>query len=105
MFMGQLNHLLNHHTKGRLSDDTCLYLNYSPRLALELVETNRLFQGTAKDQTRSSADWSRPTNASLSPLTQKGPEGDSLWYGCLPWGHLYLLHLLQNTPLVTAGTT
>lgn len=50
MFMGQLNHLLNHLTKGRLSDQTCLYLNYSPRLASEPVETNRLFQGTARDQ-------------------------------------------------------
>lgn len=107
MFMGQLNRLLNHLTKGRLSDQTCPYLKYSPRLALEPMETNRLFQGPARDQYSSSADWSSPENASLSPLTQKGAEGDCLRYGCLPWGHLYpyLLHLLRSSPLVTAGTT
>lgn len=50
MFMGQFNHLLNHLTKGRLSDQTCLYLNYSPGLALEPVERNRLSQGIASNQ-------------------------------------------------------
>lgn len=86
MFIGQLNHPLNHLTKGRLSDQTCPYLNYSPRLTLEPAETNRLFQGTARDQYSSSADWSSPANAGLPPLTQKGAEGDCLIHGCLPQG-------------------
>lgn len=98
MFMGQLNCLLNHLSKGRLSDHTCLHLNYSPRLT---SEANKLFPGTAKDLHRSPEDRSSPENASLSPLTQKGVEGECLRNGCLPWGHLYppLLHLPGSSPL------
>lgn len=104
MFMGQLNCLLNHLSKGRLSDHTCLYLNYSPRLT---SETNRLFPGTARDQHRSSADWSSPENVTLSSLIQKGVGGECLRSGYLSWGHLYpsLLHLPGSSPLLTARTT